>query len=317
MNTPTRRKGHTLALLLAAGLLALDLSSASAQAPSPRETLGAALAKVAGAARGSAGEIQAMEKAIAAARALPTPPTAPDAIVEHLGRAKTAARLAASPRDFLDAAEAFGEAARLAPWVAEHHFNRGLMLEKAERFDEATQALQLYLKAAPNARDAAEVRERIAGLRYLKEKAARAPAAGAAPSSAGAALPAGLYYNDGDHNTASTTTLMGHSIITAMRIEGGRITCGTLQPPNRNLSRPTGFSPYRDGQLEIANASAALDGTQLTFCDNVRWCPTGAETGYRTGLHVTVGKDARSLRVRANNCIAKPDYDVLTWHPPQ
>jgi tetratricopeptide (TPR) repeat protein len=100
----------------------------------------------------------------------------PDAVLDHQGRGETATRAAKSSRDFLDAADAFGEAARLAPWLAENHFNRGIVLEKAERYDAAEQALQLYLKAAPNAKDAADVRKRIAGLRYLKEKATRAQA---------------------------------------------------------------------------------------------------------------------------------------------
>lgn len=298
------------ARILYATTVILALLSGSAAA-GPRETLNTALLDISGTARDTPAEARAMEQAIVAARALPSPPAVPDQVIEHLGRAKAAARAASAPRDFLDAAEAFGDASRLAPWVAEHHFNRGLMLEKAGRPDEAIQAFQLYLKAAPNARDARDVRERIAGLRYLKEKESRTMAS-AAPT-----FPSGLYYNDGEFQTASTTTLMGHTVITALRVDGGRITCGTLTPANPNFRQSVGFSPHRNGQLEIANATVAFDGTQVTFCDNVRWCPTGTETGYRTGLHVSPGKDNRSLRVRANNCLLKPDYEVLTWHSAQ
>lgn len=254
-----------------------------------RDTLNTALQAIAATPRGSASEAQAMEQAIVAAQALSPQPVTPDRVVEYLGRAQTAARVATSPRDFLDAAEAFGDAARLAPWVGEYHFNRGLMLEKAARYDEAEQALQLYLKAAPNARDASEVRERIAGLRYLKEKAAR-PAATTTPL-----LPSGLYYNDGDFQTASTTTLIGHALITALQLANGRLTCGLFSPANPNFQRKTEFIPYHVGQFQIANPSIGFDGTQTTFCDNVRRCPTGGETGYRTGLHVSAGKDNRSL----------------------
>lgn len=306
MNNRTR--SPRIAALVLAALLLLAAPSLLAQSSRPREAFEAAMSEIAGAAAGSAAEAQAMEKAIVAARALPSPPTAPETVIEHLGRAKAAARAAGSASDFLDSAMAFGNAARLAPWVAEHHYNRGLMLEKAERFEEAALALQLYLKAAPNARDGNEVRERIAGLRYLKEKAERSKS-GAATSISG------LYYNDGDFNEASSTTMMGHATITALRIADGRITCGTFNPPNRNLSRSEGFFPNRDGELGMANTTVALAGAPVTFCDNVRWCPTGGETGYRTGLVASLATDGKSISVRANNCLARRDAQILNWHP--
>ena len=141
----------------------------------PRADLDRAVAEIVKTSLGSAAEATAMEKAIVAARAVKPPPAVPDATIDHVGRAKAAVRVAKSPRDFLDAANAFGAAARIAPWVADYHFNRGVLLEKAEKYDEAERALGLYLKAAPDAKDKNEVRERIAGLRYLKERAARPP----------------------------------------------------------------------------------------------------------------------------------------------
>ena len=307
----------TLSGIIAVSLLLFCVTTARAQSAPPREALESALGEISRSAHGSRAEAAAMEKAIIAARSLPATPAVSDRVIEHLGRAKTAARVASSPEDFLDAANAFGEAARLAPWVAEYHFNRGIVLEKAGRFEEAALSLKLYLKAAPNARDALEVRERIGGLSYLKEKAERAKTVSSANIAGSGKTSSlnGLYYNDGDYYEARTTTMMGHATITAIRITNGKITCGTFLPHNPNFSRREGFIPYKDGELGMANTSIALDSLMVTFCDNVRWCPTGAETGFRTSLSVGVAKDGKSMRVKASNCIAKPDYQVLNVHP--
>lgn len=157
----------------------LGFAPTAAKAADAKTAFDKAMTEVTKTQASSAAEATAMEKAIAAARAVKPPPTVPDATIDHVGRAKAAARLAKGPVDFLDAANAFGQAARLAPWVAEYHYNRGVLLEKAEKHEVAERALGLYLKAAPNAQDRNEVRERIAGLGYAREKAGRERAAAA------------------------------------------------------------------------------------------------------------------------------------------
>ena len=132
-----------------------------------------AMVAVAGSSMGSDDEALAMEQAIAAVRGLAAAPAIPDAAVEHVGRATAAAQAAKSPGEFLDVAKEFGEAARLAPWVAEYQFNRGVLLQKAEHYGEAALALDLYLRGAPDARDRTEVRQLIAGLRHIMEKPTR------------------------------------------------------------------------------------------------------------------------------------------------
>lgn len=184
----TRPAKHIAWIAIVALTLAAPVSTAVAQTDNPKDAFERAMADVKKSTKGSMAEAQAMERAMVAARRLPAPPAVSDAVLDHQGRAEAATRAAKSPRDFLDAAEAFGEAARLAPWLPENHFNRGIVLEKAERYDAAERALQLYLKAAPDAKDTAEVRKRIAGLRYLNEKAAREKAA--AETKSGPAPPA-------------------------------------------------------------------------------------------------------------------------------
>lgn len=292
-------------------------SAVAAQTENPRAAFERAMTEMNQSAKGSVAEQQAMERAIAAANRVSPKPAVPDAVVDHVGRAEAAAQSAKSPRDFLDAAEAYGEAVRLAPWVAEYHFNRGIVLEKAEHYDAAEAAFQLYLKAAPKAQDAAEVRKKIAGLRYLKEKAARPDQAQVAASEKEGLLRSlnGLYYNDGDFNVARTTSLPGHSTIGAIMIANGKITCGLFLPHDSKFAREGtgGFSPYTD-EGEIANTSVALDDYLITFCDNSIWCPTGAETGYRASRTVILAKDGKSLKVRATNCPSRPDYWVYQRH---
>lgn len=120
--------------------------------------------------------------------------TAPDAAVAHEGRAEAAVQMAKSPADFLIAAKEFEKAIQVAPWVAAYHFNRGVVLEKAEKYAEAAKSLDLYLLADPAAKDAREVKKKIAGLRFKQELATRPapppqapakPAQPAAPALAG------------------------------------------------------------------------------------------------------------------------------------
>ena len=146
-----------------------------------------AMAAVAESSMGSDVEARAMGQAIAAARGLAAAPAIPDAVIGRAGRARATAQAAKTPGEFLDAAKEFGEAARLAPWVAEYQFNRGVLLQKAEHYGEAALALDLYLRAAPDAKDRTEVRKLIAGLRHIKDKSAQGgidptpPQAGRAP----------------------------------------------------------------------------------------------------------------------------------------
>lgn len=100
---------------------------------------------------------------------------APDAAVAHEGRAEAAVQMAKSPADFLIAAKEFEKAIYVAPWVAAYHYNRGVVLEKAEKYAEAAKSLDLYLLAEPAAKDAREVKKKIAGLRFKQELAARPP----------------------------------------------------------------------------------------------------------------------------------------------
>ena len=111
----------------------------------------------------SAPESAAMSAAIAAARHEGAPTTPKDAF-DHAIVARRLAAAAKSPADFTGAAQEQDLAARAAPWIADFQFAHGEFLTKAQAYGAAARAFSLYLEAAPQAKDAANVRKLIAAL---------------------------------------------------------------------------------------------------------------------------------------------------------
>ena len=97
-------------------------------------------------------------------------PSLPEGAIKASGAAKYALKDAKSTADFALAAEQYEKALLLAPWHADYYYNLGLCQEKAERFTDAVRNLKLYLAAAPSAKDAEKVQERIGGLEFVAEK---------------------------------------------------------------------------------------------------------------------------------------------------
>lgn len=158
-------KAHFFTLILLVGV-----SPAFAQdSSSPREQLKQYVAEL----QKSPGDQVLREKIIKLGLTLDPKPAAPYEVDELAGRAKYAIEHATSAADYVAAAEAFGKASLLAPWVPEYYFNEGISYEKAQRLDDAIKSFQWYLVAAPDAQDAKAVRERVGGLKFAAEKAAR------------------------------------------------------------------------------------------------------------------------------------------------
>jgi tetratricopeptide (TPR) repeat protein len=88
----------------------------------------------------------------------------------HMARGQAAVEMAKSPVDLDDAVKEFQEAARLAPDWPDPYYNLGLVQEKAGKFREAIANLKECLRLAPNAPDAAKVKEQIYKLEYKTEQ---------------------------------------------------------------------------------------------------------------------------------------------------
>ena len=100
-------------------------------------------------------------------------PDPPDAALEASGRGKFLLDNATSATDFAAGAAAFVQASLLAPWVPAYYFNQGVLLDKAQRYQDAIKAFRWYLVAEPAATDRAAVLVRIGGLQAGAEKAAQ------------------------------------------------------------------------------------------------------------------------------------------------
>jgi ankyrin repeat protein len=87
----------------------------------------------------------------------------------HFDRGVTALKMANSTAECKPAIEELEQAARLAPDWPDAFYNLGLAQEKAERFKDAVASYKQYLRLAPNADDAEEVKSLINGLEYKAE----------------------------------------------------------------------------------------------------------------------------------------------------
>ncbi len=109
-------------------------------------------------------------------------PSAPDQFYKLMGEASSDFHAAQSQSDYAAAVSEFGKASLLAPWVAGAYFDLGEAQENAGQHADAVQSFQLYLLAAPNAKDHAEVEQRI----LEDQGAAEADSVRAARASTGA-----------------------------------------------------------------------------------------------------------------------------------
>lgn len=96
-----------------------------------------------------------------------------EAARRHLDRAQAAVEMSKTTEDFEEAAKEFQKAIDLAPDWAEPHYSLALVQDKMERYDDALRNLTSYLELAPQANDAAQVRQLINKIEYKKERAAR------------------------------------------------------------------------------------------------------------------------------------------------
>lgn len=94
----------------------------------------------------------------------------PEEARRHFDRGLAAVEIAKSPADYEEAIREFERAKSLAPNWPDPYYNLGLVQEKAERYGDAVTNLKQYLRLAPNASDAQEVKSLINKLEYRKEQ---------------------------------------------------------------------------------------------------------------------------------------------------
>lgn len=141
------------------------------QAQSPQKTLNQYISDL----QTNPNDTVLREKIIKLVQTMKRAPAIPVDAEKYEGRAEFAFKNAKSDADFLDAAKEYEKALLVAPWAPAYYFNQGVAYEKAGKLKESKQSFEFYLLAVPDAKDAREVRKRIAGLEYAIEKAVKEP----------------------------------------------------------------------------------------------------------------------------------------------
>ena len=121
------------------------------------------------------------EKIIRMALTMKPAPPVPENAERNMARGTAFAQKAADLAGYKKAIAEFQSAANSAPWLALAYYNLGVMQEQAELYAETIQSLKFYLMAAPDAKNAREVKNKIYALEADVEdlkavKSAPAPA---------------------------------------------------------------------------------------------------------------------------------------------
>lgn len=109
------------------------------------------------------------EKIIKLALTIEPAPEIPDEAKENEGAAEWAFKHAQNKDDFASAAKQYQKSLLVAPWVARDYFNLALYEEKAGLYDKAITNYNLYILAAPDAKDHDEVIKKIGAMKYAAE----------------------------------------------------------------------------------------------------------------------------------------------------
>lgn len=96
--------------------------------------------------------------------------TVPEEARRFMTRGMAAVEMAKTPKDYERAVREFEQAAKLAPNWPDVYFNLGSVQVKAGNYGEAMRNYKRYLELAPNASDAAKVREELYKIEYRAEQ---------------------------------------------------------------------------------------------------------------------------------------------------
>lgn len=150
-------------------ILAILTSLASAYAQTPREQL----KQMAEQLQKTPTDNALREKIIKLSQNLRPAPAVPEEAERRMARGEAAFESAKDVSGYDNALREFQAAANAAPWYANAYFNLGVAQEKAGNAKEAMESFRFYLLAAPDGKDAAEVKKRIYKLEYAADQAAR------------------------------------------------------------------------------------------------------------------------------------------------
>ncbi|CAE7405071.1 unnamed protein product [Symbiodinium microadriaticum] len=115
-------------------------------------------------------EYRQIEKIIKWVQDRQSPPATPEAARRHMARGEAATEMATDPNGYQAAIREFKAATRLAPWLADPHYNLGILQDRIKQYDRAIKSLTLYLLAAPDAGDRDATQSLIYKIEFKKEQ---------------------------------------------------------------------------------------------------------------------------------------------------
>ena len=83
------------------------------------------------------------------------------ALSEEVRKLKVQAEFALEKKRYAQSIGHYEEALNIAPWWADGHFNRALLLGEAEDYAEAVSEMKKYLALEPNAKDARAAQDKL------------------------------------------------------------------------------------------------------------------------------------------------------------
>ena len=117
--------------------------------------------------------VEDRKKIIAVVLQLPTAPQVPEEARKEAAFAVAALKEAQTDTDLRRAAAHFRRVLLLAPWLAGAYYNLAAVEERLHKYDSAVVDLQYYLRAAPNAKDAQAVQDKIYELGFAAKREAQ------------------------------------------------------------------------------------------------------------------------------------------------
>jgi len=131
-------------------------------------------------------DIALREKIIKLVLSMKSAPVVPENAERNMARGTAFAQKATDNIGYKKAIAEFEAAANSAPWLALAYYNLGVVQEKAGLYSEAIQNLKFYLLAAPDAKNARDVRNKIYALEVdIEDLQAGKSAPAAAPAEGG------------------------------------------------------------------------------------------------------------------------------------
>jgi tetratricopeptide (TPR) repeat protein len=122
------------------------------------------------------------EEIIKTAAAMKTPPAVPEEAEKSVIRGTTFLQKAKDANGYKKAIEELEAAVSAAPWLAVAYYNLGLAQEKAGQVGDALQSFRYYLEAAPNAKNARDVKNKTYELEAVVEDLQASKVAAAQPA---------------------------------------------------------------------------------------------------------------------------------------